>query len=378
MKTEYRPYRAKTMLNTLKRPDHWFWIKYTLNPYRGCAHLCVYCDARDNQYGLSETFDEVVYCKENAVEVLEKQLPRLARDVVGTGGVCDAYQPVEEGRRITRRVLESLARYAFPVEVLTKSDLVVRDLDILQEIDERAWAGVLFTITSLDPQITGFFEPHAPPPERRLKAMERVGRAGLTTGVMLCPWLPGISDDEEHIEEVVRRTKEAGGEFVLHGGLTLKAGPQRDRYMAALTSRWPHLVSWYEDLYSGGYSPGGAYARQVSLLAREVCQRYDMPDRMPRPVVQGHRLANNKRLAARLADEVYEMELAGEKGYRIWARRKAAWALEDPEYDVREIYERMGRRGLEGIPNIGNSLARRLETWLESENPEGSEIGSCE
>ena len=107
MKIEYRPYRARSMINRLKHVDDWFWVSYTLNPYRGCAHLCVYCDARANQYGLSETFEQVVYYKENAVEVLERQLPRLKRGIVGTGGVCDAYQPVEAERRITRRIKEA-------------------------------------------------------------------------------------------------------------------------------------------------------------------------------------------------------------------------------------------------------------------------------
>ncbi len=145
MKIEYRPYRARSMVNKLKHVDDWFWVSYTLNPYRGCAHLCVYCDARANQYGLSETFEQVVYVKENAAEVLERQLPKLKRGIVGTGGVCDAYQPVEAERRITRSILEVLARHRFPVEVLTKSDLVLRDLDILQEINKVAWAGVLVT-----------------------------------------------------------------------------------------------------------------------------------------------------------------------------------------------------------------------------------------
>lgn len=364
MKIEYRPYRASSMVNKLKHVYDWLWVKYTLNPYRGCAHLCVYCDARANQYGLSETFDQVVHCKENAAKVLEKQIPKLKRDIVGPGGVCDAYQPIEKERRITRQVLETLARHRFPVEILTKSDLVLRDLDILQEIDERSWAGVLFSITTCDPQIADFFEPYAPSPERRLEAMARVAETGLTTGVMLCPLLPGISDDDEHIEEVVRQAKEAGAQFVLHGDLTLKKGPQRERYMAALELHHPHLVSQYEKLYGEGDSPDGEYARQVNLRARAICRRYNMPDRMPRPIAAGDKLATNKRMAAYLANQVYEMELAGEKNYRIWAYRKAAWALDDLEQDVELIYEHMGLKGLESIPRVGKSLAKKLEEWL--------------
>jgi DNA repair photolyase len=126
--------------------------------------FCVYCDAQDNQYGLSATFDQTVYFKANAVQILEKQLPKLKRGIVSTGGVCDAYQPIEVELGITRQVLETPARHRFPVEILTKSDLVLRDLDIIQKINSTAWAGVLFTITTLDTAVVSRYEPHSPLP----------------------------------------------------------------------------------------------------------------------------------------------------------------------------------------------------------------------
>jgi len=364
MKIEYRPYRARSMINKLKHVDDWFWVSYTLNPYRGCAHLCVYCDARANQYGLSETFEQVVYYKENAVEVLERQLPRLRRDIVGTGGVCDAYQPAEAERHITRRILETLARHRFPVEVLTKSDLVLRDLDILQEINDTAWAGVLFTITTFDPVVVERFEPYAPSPERRLAALERVAEAGLTTGVMLCPHLPGISDDEAHLEEVVRRAKDAGAQFVLHGGLTLKEGPQKARFLEALERYYPHLLSRYEELYSAGYSPRREYSRRVGRLAREICRRHGLPDRMDRPILPDEELAVNKRVAEKLFLRAYEMELEGEAEHRIWAYRKAAWTVDELDESLAAIYERQGLKGLTALPHIGGRMAEVIAALL--------------
>lgn len=364
MKIENRPYQAKSMVNKLKHVDDWFWINYTLNPYRGCAHLCVYCDARANQYGLSETFEQVVYYKENAVEVLEKQLPKLKRGIVGTGGVCDAYQPVEAEQRITRRILETLARHRFPVEVVTKSDLALRDLDVLQQINSVAWAGVLFTITTFDPVIASRFEPYAPPPERRLAALERVAKAGLTTGVMLCPYLPGISDDEAHLEEVVRRAKDAGAQFVLHGGLTLKEGPQKARFLETLERYYPHLLPRYEELYSEGYSPRGEYVSRVSRLTRELCRRHDIPDRMSRPILPGEEFVVNKKIAERLFLRAYEMELEGGAGYRIWAYRKAAWAVDEWPQSIAELYAARGEAGLRELPGIGKSLAGQIARWL--------------
>jgi len=364
MKIEYRPYRARSMVNKLKHVDDWFWVSYTLNPYRGCAHLCVYCDARANQYRLSESFEQVVYFKGNAAEVLERQLPRLKRGIMGTGGVCDAYQPIEAERGITRRILEALARHRFPVEVLTKSDLVLRDLDILQEINEAAWAGVLFTITTLDPVVASRFEPYAPPPERRLAALERVAKTGLTTGVMLCPHLPGISDDEAHLEEVIQRAKDAGAQFLLHGGLTLKEGPQKERFLEALERYYPHLLPRYEELYSAGYSPQREYSQRVGQLAREICRHYGLPDRMPRPILPGEELVVNKRVAERLLLRAYEMELEGEAEHRIWAYRKAAWTVDELDENLADIYEREGLRGLTALPHIGSSIARVIAPLL--------------
>jgi len=365
MNIEYRPYRAKSMINKLKHVDDWFWLDYTLNPYRGCAHLCVYCDARANQYGLSESFEQVVYFKENAVEILQKQLPRIKQGIVGMGGVCDAYQPVEAEQRLTRRILETLAGYGFPIEVLTKSDLVLRDLDLFQEINSVTWAGVLFTITTFDPVVVERFEPHAPSPERRLAALESVAKIGLTTGVMLCPHLPGISDDEAHLEEVVRRAVDAGAQFILHGGLTLKKGAQRTRFLQTLERYYPHLLSVYERLYAAGYSPQREYSRRVSRLAREICRRYGIPDRMSRPILPGDALGINKKIAERLLLLVYEMELEGEREYRLWAYRKSAWTVNELEEDLADIYRNEGMKGLMALPNIGKSVARVIASLLE-------------
>jgi len=362
---EYHPYQAKSMINKLKHTDDWLWVEYTLNPYRGCAHLCVYCDARDNQYGLSATFDQTVYFKENAVQVLEKQLPRLKRGIVSTGGVCDAYQPIEAELRITRRVLETLARHRFPVEILTKSDLVLHDLEVIQEINSTAWAGVLFTITTLDTAVVSRFEPYSPSPERRLAALEQVAKRGLTAGVMLCPYLPGISDDEAHIGEVVRRARDAGAQFVLLGGLTLKGGPQKDRFAEVLGHYYPRLVPRYEQLYSAGYSPSKEYSRRVDRMAREVCRRHGVPYRMPRPIPRGEKLGLNKRVAESLFLRAYEMELDGDPEYRVWAYRKAAWTVDELDESLADIYRREGAEGLTALPSIGRSTARVIASLLK-------------
>jgi DNA repair photolyase len=363
---QYEAYSAKSMVNKLRHVDDWFWASYTINPYRGCAHGCIYCDARANQYGLSADFDEKVFFKENAAEVLARQLPRLKRGVAAMGGVCDSYQPIERERGVTRSVVEVLCEHRFPVEVLTKSDLVLRDLELYQEAGRRSWACVFFTITTFDEQIAGRFEPGAAPPERRLEALRAVAGAGLPTGVAMMPLLPGISDDDGNIEDVVSRVKEAGGQFVLAAGLTLKEGVQRERYMGFLEQHYPQTISLYHQLYGSGYETRGTYAPSLLRRVREICTRHGIADRMSRPVLADDPLPANKRMAEKLFLRAYDLFLEQAASYRQWAYRRAAWAIDEMEEDVEELYRRGGRKGLQSIKGIGKKLAGEIEGWLRA------------
>jgi DNA repair photolyase len=341
-------------------------VDYAINPYVGCGHGCVYCYATfiKRFTGHKEEWGTFVDVRGNAAEVMAKQMKRAKPGNITLGTVTDPYQPVEAERCITRRILEALARHRFPVEVLTKSDLVLRDLDIIQEINNVAWVGVLFTIITFDPVVTSHFEPYAPSPERRLAALEQVAKTRLTTGVMLCPHLPGISDDEDHLEEVVRRVKDAGAQFVLHGGLTLKEGPQKARFLEALERYYPHLLPRYEELYRTGHSPQREYSCRVGQLAREICRRHGVPDRMLRPILPDDELAVNKRIAERLFLRAYEMELKGEAEHRIWAYRKAAWTVDELDESLVEIYEREGMSGLTALPYIEGRMAEVIVSLL--------------
>jgi len=366
MTTQYRPYTAKSMINKLGHVDEWFWASYTVNPYRGCAHGCIYCDARANQYGLTDSFDDTVYVKDNALRVLERQLRNLQRGVVSTGGVCDSYQLVESERGLTRRVVEALGRHGFPVEVLTKSDLVLRDLELYQEINRRTWSCVFFTITTFDEQIASRFEAGAPPPERRLEAMRMVAKAGLTTGVAMMPLLPGITDGDDNIKDVVTRVRDAGGEFVLGGGLTLKQGVQRSRYVDFLQVHHPDVVSLHERLYADGLEPRGTYGPRLLRSVRDICDQYGISDRMRRPILPDDPLRMNKRIAERLFLRAYDLLLEDAKSHRQWAYRKAAWAVDEMESDIGATFAEHGTKGLEGIRGVGSTLAAEIEGWLSS------------
>src|SRR5512136_875013 len=186
--------QAQVLLSSAKRPDPWFGIKYTMNLYRGCQHQCIYCDSRSECYQI-ENFADILI-KANAIDLLRKELARKrVRGTVGTGSMNDPYMPLEATVNLTRRALEVIAEFRFPVHIITKSALVLRDLDLLKEIG-RLYAAVTFTITTYDDGLSKMLEPGAPVSSRRLAAMQTLSAAGILTGVALMPVLPFIEDTE--------------------------------------------------------------------------------------------------------------------------------------------------------------------------------------
>jgi len=181
----------------------------------------------------------------------------------------------------------------------------------------------------------------------------------------MMPILPSLCDDDANLRSVVRWTAEHGGRFVIAGGLTL-ADQQRDYFFDVLDERFPDLVDHYRSLYpSGSYGPTRGNWHKMALRLRELCEQQGISDRMPRPIIPGDKRALNKRIVEALANQVYLMELTNEPNRRVWAYRRAAWAIEDTEQDLRLIYRQMGRKGLESIENVGPRLARVVEAMIQ-------------
>jgi len=308
----------------------------------------------------------VIKVKENAPDLLRKALSRLPVDVIATGD----YQPAEKKFEVSRRILEVCLDLGFPVSVLERSPLVLRDLDLLKEINQRAPSVVFFSLISSPDSPTyeriRQMEHLAPRMEKRYAAMEQIAKAGILTGISMMPILPGLCDTDENLEATVRWTAEHGGRFVLAGGLTL-ADQQRDYFFGVLRERFPDLLPLYERLYpAGAYGPvrsGDPHA--IGRRICELCRQYGISDRMPRPIIPGDKRALNKRVVEALANQCYAMELDNAPGQRVWAYRKAAWAIEDLEQDVGLIYQQMGRKGLESISNVGPRLAAVIEDLLK-------------
>ena len=332
----------------------------------GCVRQYCYC--RERKYCPFDDLNDfgyVIKVKENAPELLRKALPRLPVDVIATGD----YQAAEKKFEVSRRILEVCLELGFPVSVLERSPLVLRDLDLLKEINQRAPSVVFFSMISAPDsptyELVRQMENLAPRMEKRYAAMEQIAKAGILTGISMMPILPGLCDTDENLEATIRCTANHGGRFVIAGGLTL-ADQQRDYFFGVLHERFPGLLPLYERLYpTGSYGPvrsGDPHA--VGWRVRELCTQYGILDRMPRPVIPGDKRALNKRVVEALANQCYWMELDNAPGQRIWAYRKAAWAVEDLEQDVGLIYRQMGRKGLERIENVGPRLAAVIEGLL--------------
>jgi DNA repair photolyase len=367
-RTAFIPYSPKTILNKHRRPDHWFWTRYSAYPYIGCQHGCEFCYCRERKYAPyddPDDFAHVIKVKENAPELLRRALKRAPVDLVFTGD----YQPAERKFRISRALLEVCLEAGFPVFVLERSPLVLRDLDRLQEIDRKARAVVAFSIISTPESPrhaeVRLLERLAPPPEKRFAAMRAVAEAGILTGTCLMPILPGLCDDDANLEAVVRWTAAHGGSFVLAGGLTL-ADQQREYFFDVLRERLPDSLDSYQRLYPPeSYAASGYDHRQIGRRVAEVCRQHGISDRIPRPILPGDRRAINKRVVEVLAERVYRMDLEEEPASRVWAYRKAAWAIEDLEQNLGLVYRTMGKRGLEAIPAVGPSLAAEVERILQ-------------
>ena len=283
--------QAKTILNKKKKRDSWFLDEFTTNAYEGCSMNCLYCYVRGSKYG--ENMEDKLSVKINAPEVLEKQLQfRVKKQQYGfvvLSSATDAYMPVDAKFGMTKKFLELFLKYRFPVHIITKSDLILQDIDLLKKIDEQAILPddlkisldrgtlITFSISSLDRSITDHLEPGAISPIKRLEAMQKIKEAGFVTGLNCLPILPFISDSEEKIEEMIFTAKKYGADYVLIGGLTLvgqEEASSKTLYYKFLERYHPHLVQQYKSLYKIWPFPPKEYHENINEVVKKICAKY--------------------------------------------------------------------------------------------------------
>ena len=245
-----------------------------INVYRGCTHGCIYCDSRSTCYQMDHPFEDVAV-KRNAPELLEDALRRKRRRcMIGTGAMCAPYLPLEKELCLTRRCLEIIDRYDFGVSVLTKSDLVLRDLDLLKSINRKTKAVVCTTLTTFDEALCRILEPNVCTTKKRFEVLKIMHENGIHTGVWLCPILPFINDTEENLRGLLDDCFAAGVEVIVNFGMgvTLRDG-DRQYFYAQLDRHFPGMKERYIRAFGDSYQCSSPNDKQLMKIFREECRR---------------------------------------------------------------------------------------------------------
>ncbi|MEU7931167.1 Rv2578c family radical SAM protein [Micromonospora echinofusca] len=272
--------QAKSIINkvpgTSRVPFEW-----TINPYRGCSHACVYCYARNTHTYLDldagADFDRKVIVKVNAGELVRRELaaPRWRGAHVAMGTNVDCYQRAEGRYQLMPQIIAALRDFANPFSILTKGTLILRDLPLLRQAAEVTRVGVSYSVGFVDERLWRAVEPGTPSPRRRLDAVRALADAGFDVGVLMAPILPGLSDDDASIDATVAAIAAAGASSVTPLALHLRPGA-REWYARWLGREFPHLVPRYRELYrSGAYAPQ-PYQRELTARIRIAARRHGL------------------------------------------------------------------------------------------------------
>jgi DNA repair photolyase len=255
---------------------------WTINPYRGCEFACKYCYARythefmEMRDGID--FERKIYVKQHTANLLRQELRKVKPgEDIAIGTATDPYQPAERKFEVTRAILEELSLHSgLKIGIVTKSNLVLRDIDLLRKAAEQNRISVNFTITTLNTDLARKLEPRAPRPDLRMAAMRELNQAGIEAGVICAPVLPGITDSPRDLEKLVRATAEAGGKYIYANSLFLKPCSAAI-FMPFLEKEFPHLVQNYQQRFGEKAFLSAAYRKRLSQLMARLRQKYGFP-----------------------------------------------------------------------------------------------------
>jgi DNA repair photolyase len=300
-------YEAKSIVRKEKNSENIY-----LNPYQGCYHDCVYCDGKAENYHMHEDFGTRIRVKTNAPELLEKHLKKAGyipvnREQTGTlmdyggpkpeqrekftigisGGVCDIYQPAEEVVGISRKVMQVVYDFDFPLFLLTKNKLVLKDLDLLKKINDSTKATVAMSVAFADDGLCRIFEPNASSTQERFAVLKVLHDEGINTGIWAMPLLPWIGDTDENMGAIFAQSEEVGVDWMCWAGLTLKPGRQKEQFMRTIGQHFPELLPKYQKLYGNDNKWGILdinVARELGLKnpmekGKAYAKKYDIEDK---------------------------------------------------------------------------------------------------
>ncbi|NAS31024.1 radical SAM protein [Flavobacteriaceae bacterium R38] len=288
-----REIEVKSVLNKTKKRDSWFLDDYTLNLYSSCSFNCLYCYIRGSKYGAN--LEKSLSVKTNAIEILDRQLFNRAKKnqygIIVISSATDPYLQIEKKYELTREALKVIVKHKFPVHIITKSDLIERDFDLLHQIDETAILppdlkqkldrGVIisFSFSTLNDKDGKIFEPGATLPSNRLKALNKTVKEKFLTGVSMMPLLPFISDTTEHLHLLFSTFKASKVNYVLPATLTLYGnGPADSKTLMlnAIRKSYPELENRYLNYFKNGYEMPGFYQKAFNKKMVELCKEYQL------------------------------------------------------------------------------------------------------
>jgi len=250
-----------------------------MNLYRGCTHGCIYCDSRSKCYNFDHVFEDIEV-KINAPELLEDALRRKrSKCMIGTGAMCDPYMPIEDDLKLTRRCLEIIDRYGFGLAIQTKSSRILRDLDLLRSIHEKAKCVVQMTLTTFDESLCKILEPNVSTTRERFEVLRVLRDAGIPTVVWLSPLLPFINDTEENLRGILDYCREARVTGIINFGicLTLRDG-DREYYYKKLDEHFPGLKQKYQQKYGNRYVLMSDQNDRLMEIFHEICREHGIID----------------------------------------------------------------------------------------------------
>jgi DNA repair photolyase len=282
---EYFTLPVRSLLNRctgVRMPFAW-----TINPYRGCEFACKYCYARYTHEFMElrdgVDFEQKIFVKQHAANLLRQELRHVKPgEQIAIGAATDPYQPAERRFEVTRAILEELGRHqGLEIGIVTKSNLVLRDVEVLREVTKNNRLFVNITITTLNTDLARILEPRAPRPDLRLEAMQKLNQAGVAAGVICAPVLPGITDSPRDIEALVRATANAGGKYICANALYLKPCSAAV-FLPFLEKEFPQLVENYRQRYKDRAFLPASYRKPLSQLMARLRQKYGIPSNYDR------------------------------------------------------------------------------------------------
>lgn len=275
-----REVEAKTIISRAKKPSQWFGVQYGMNIYRGCQHHCIYCDSRSNCYHV-DNFDDEIIVKINADKLLEDRLKRMRkRYTIGTGAMSDPYMPIEKKYELTRKCFEIVDQYSMRAHLATKSNLVLRDIDILERIGKRH-ASVAMTVTTMDEGLAKVLEPDAPTPKERMEAVGILNSFGIIAGLLVMPQIPFLMEDREHLENIIKACKTYDVQFIYPAfGMTMRDG-QREYFYNKLEAYDKSLVPKYKKRYGDNYQASCVNSKKMYQYFHKRCKEENLFIGMP-------------------------------------------------------------------------------------------------